>query len=385
MESEHKEETKKETTEDNNKNVNSTLNDIKIGFEENLRDTLEIPKEQAELEINSYRGSYHHAKEFHRNSKNNFPFRVIDTTSMVNAGTIDFQRPDQPHKKIKGGGAKINAFTPFKIRKDYTNLKLFMNKGKLGFEVMVYSGSDQVNCYFSKFTNKLLLAVKNKDTYDTDGCATVKKEMGIEKMAQKLNFLIDHKFRFRVDDPRRGKHIVISYLIRKYSDYILNEELSNQYFFSYFPEKRFVKFHYFSKQKKFIGIQVGSNGTRIVVFDIKKDSVPAVARFDIEEEKGKCYFNKVVSESIELLTFDFLDRMEFYLIKEEGGIELAYVYLKKRKYFNFINPRNESIIVVRREDIVTISELDHVPEGNYYAIDKVEQRPDRFHIEKFAL
>lgn len=320
----------------------------------NLRDKMEIPKELKEREINSYKGSYYYPKEIPRNQKNNFPFKIQKSNmyQINNTNSLNFLRYNKHLSGTKKEFTLLCSFNPVKeFSMNSASMQYYLNKGKLGFEILLYQGSRQVNCFFSRVTNKVLLRAENIGTYTTNGCGIMRKSMSIKDLAVKLNWLIEHKFRFRMIHERGAYNsIILTYVIRKYVDYSL---MNNSSFFFEGNSSDFHFFISFTNQKKLVCYQKLRNITRFNIYEIESENIKKISTFQIEED---CTVNKEASEDIELIVVDFIYKIEFYHITENGRIELIYVYGKWREYSVNVNPRNEMIIILRRDDVVSISE-----------------------------
>lgn len=374
------------------------------GATENLRETIAVPKYDAIKEINSLKGSYGNKLQY-RDSKNNFPFlikKLSELRSMgdkidksfyankyVNYDSLLFLRPRREDDETVKYTA-INSLQPAaKRRLESSSIQFYKNKGKLGFELLIYSGNVQFNCYFSKFTRKMLLSSKNSGTYTVNGRANNPTRIPMAELARKLNLLIDNKFRFRIINQKNGvsrnNEFILTFIIRKYKSYVLIDEdgKKSDFFFKLMEDKsRFTLFVCLPNLRKLVNYQVASDNFSytFVIYDILEDKIIPRNLF----KTSHCFVNKEVTEDIELLTLDFAQEMRFYQITEEGGFELVYIYQKKRVKSRAINLRSESIVVIRRGNIITISEAEPVlvfQEGHFQPT--VAQT--NYHIEKFEL
>lgn len=360
------------------------LDKVFRGVREYTRNWIEIPKEDAKREIRSYKGSYKQTKKMHRHQKNNFPFSLNILHSHC------FLILTRPNKQSGKDPTRINIFAPVSgERMKHASMKFFISKGKIGFEVQCYKTNLQANCYFSKFSRKLLLVSRNKETYSCLGQAKNPMEVAIDKMAGILNWLFARKFRFRIVHERfkeqvkkegsdrmvlsdeLSDRIILTYVMRDYHCYTLVDDGGDysHLFFRNFNAGQFVKIMVFGNLRKLIAYQnLGERGADFAVFNVGERGIKRQAEFSVE---GKCFINREVSEDIELIVVDFHQKMEFYMIRDGKKVELVYHYRKKRELTSFINFRNDAIIVVRRGRIVTISEFEYNPrdssdEGKYY-------------------
>ena len=234
---------------------------------------------------------------------------------------------------------------------------------------------------------KRLLTAPSNNTYVMTGDAEAAELVSAPEFHKAISTLMSQKARFELKHIKHKKFTILTYHLPDYHCLRLkNTDLAGDRS----PEmdkiveddkSPIIQYLIFYARKIILSFSVGlEKKISLMAYKLAEDgSLRTILVNSIYGYKN-IVVNKKVSGQIELFVVEFKESTRFYNITDEGDLEIAYEYQKRRKTRYYTRLLSESMRILRRQNVVSIFEA-----YNEYEDEGTSKKLRKYQLDKFSL